>query len=99
MLGKSETREVFLARIFDKLNDRRTKSCPNLAKLCRHDHKGLVNISTKGIDESLHGLGGIDEFPSKNGFSQKRKNVNSRELVNPMSFALGKRAWIHHKEL
>ena len=24
-------------------------------------------MSTEGIDESLHGLGGIEEFPSKNG--------------------------------
>ena len=39
-----------------------------------HDHKGLVNMSTEGIDESLHGLGGIEEFPSKNGvFSRTQK--------------------------
>ena len=66
----------------DELNDRRTKSCPNLTKLCRHDHKDLVNIPTKGIDESLHGLGGIDEFPSKNGvFSkmQERQFEGARE--------------------
>ena len=31
-------------------------------------------MSTEGIDESLHGLGGIEEFPSKNGvFSRMRK--------------------------
>ena len=31
-------------------------------------------MSTEGIDESLHGLGGIKEFPSKNGvFSRKQK--------------------------
>ena len=30
-------------------------------------HKGLVNMSTEGIDESLHGLGGIEEFQNKNG--------------------------------
>ena len=36
--------------------------------------KGLVNMSTEGIDESLHGLGGIEEFPSKNGvFSRMQK--------------------------
>src|SRR6185503_10775141 len=65
---------TFQPATLDELNDRRAKSCPNLAKLCRHDHKGLVNISTEGIDESLHGLGGIEEFPSKNGvFSRTRK--------------------------
>jgi len=33
-----------------------------------------VNIPTKGIDESLDGLGGIEEFPSKNGvFSRTQK--------------------------
>ena len=65
-------------------------------------HKDLVNIPTKGIDESLQGLGGIEEFPSKNGVFSKRetlKNVDPKELVNPRSFALGRRAWIHHKEL
>ena len=31
-------------------------------------------MSTEGIDESLHGLGGIEEFPSKNGvFSRTQK--------------------------
>jgi hypothetical protein len=58
----------------EKLDDLRIKSSPNLAKLCRHDHKGLVNMSTEGIDESLHGLGGIEEFPSKNRvFSRTQK--------------------------
>jgi len=72
----------------------RIKSSPNLAKFCRHDHKALVNIPAKGIDESLHGLGGIEEFPSKNGvFSkhEKLKNFDSKELVNFGSFALDKR--------
>jgi len=53
-----------------------------------------VNIPAKGIDESLHGLGGIEEFPSKNGvFSkhEKLKNFDSKELVNFGSFALDKR--------
>ena len=32
-------------------------------------------MSTEGIDESLHGLGGIEEFPSKNGvFSRTQKH-------------------------
>ena len=33
------------------------------------------------------------------GFSQKRKNINSRELMNPSDLALIKSVWIHHKEL
>src|SRR6185312_1916466 len=50
------------------------KSSPKELKLCRHDHKGLVNMSTEGINESLHGLGGIEEFTSKNGvFSRTQK--------------------------
>jgi len=33
-----------------------------------------VNTSTEGIDESLHGLGGIEEIPSNNGvFSRTQK--------------------------
>ena len=86
---------TFQPATLDELNDRKAKSCPNLAKLCRHDHKGLVNTSTEGIDESLHGLGGIEEILSKNGVFSKRetlKNVKPKELVNPTSFALGKRA-------
>jgi len=36
--------------------------------------KGLVTMSTEGIDESLQGLGGIEEFPSENGvFSRTQK--------------------------
>ena len=65
---------TFQPATLDELNDRRAKSCPNLAKLCRHDHKGLVNTSTEGIDESLHDLGGIEGLPSKNGvFSRTQK--------------------------
>ena len=39
-------------------------------------------MSTEGINESLHGLGGIKEFPSKNGvFSkmQERQFEGARE--------------------
>ena len=39
-------------------------------------------MSTEGIDESLHGLGGIEEFPSKNGFfsrTQKRRFEGTRD--------------------
>ena len=71
----------------DKLNDRRTKSCPNLAKLCRHDHKGLVNISTEGIDESLHGLGGIEEFSSKNGVFLEREKLRFEKTRDSVGFS------------
>jgi len=53
-----------------------------------------VNLPTKGIDDSLHGLRGIDEKPSKKGVFSKRemlKNFDPKELVNPRGFALGKR--------
>ena len=36
---------------------------------------------------------------AKTRFSQKRKNVNSRELVNPSDLGLIEAVWIHHKEL
>ena len=60
-------KRIFQPAILEELNDRNAKSRPNLTKFCRHDHKGLVNMSTEGINESLHGLGGMEEFPSKNG--------------------------------
>ena len=60
--------------ILEELDDRRIKSHPKLTKLRRHDHKGLVNMSTEGIDELLHGLGGIDEIRNKIGvFSRTQK--------------------------
>ena len=67
MIGKTESRNVFQPATFGNFDDWRIKSNPKELKFCRHDHKGLVNMSTEGIDESLHGLGGIEEFPSKNG--------------------------------
>ena len=64
----------FQPATFGNFDDWRIKSSPKELKFCRHDHKGLVNMSTEGIDESLHGLGGIEEFPSKNGvFSRTQK--------------------------
>ena len=67
---------------FGKLDDWRIKTSPKELKFCRHGHKDLVNIPTKRIDESLHGLGEIEEFPSKNGvFSkmQERQFEGARE--------------------
>ena len=62
---------------FGNLDDWKIKPSPKGLKFCRHDHKDLVNIPTKGIDELLHGLGGIEEFPSKNGvFSRTQKTSN-----------------------
>ena len=57
----------FQPAILEELDDRRTKSRPKLKKLHRHDHKGLVNMSTEGIDKLLHGLGGINEIRGKIG--------------------------------
>ena len=67
MLDETESRNAFQPAFFRKLDDRVTKSSPNLTKFRRHDHKGLVNTSTEGIDELLHGLGEIDEIRSKIG--------------------------------
>ena len=64
----------FQPESFGKPNDWRIKSSPEGLKFCRHDHKDFVNMSTKGIDELLHDLRGIEEFPSKNGvFSRTQK--------------------------
>ena len=82
MLRRTLSRNVFQPAFFQELDDQVAKSCPNLTRFCRHDHKGLVNVSTEGIDESLHGLGEIEEFPSKNGvFSriQKLRSEGARE--------------------
>ena len=77
-------------RLAQKLDDRRIKSSPNLTKIRRHDHKGLVNMSTEGIEESLHGLGGIEEIPSKIGvFSRTQQLQFGGGLVIPEGIALG----------
>ena len=59
MIGRTESRNVFQPTIFGNFDDWRIKSSPKELKFYRHDHKGLVNMSTEEIDESLHGLGGI----------------------------------------
>ena len=67
---------------FGKLDDWRIKTSPKGLKFCKHDHKDHVNIPTKGIVESLHGLRGIEEFPSKNGVfleTQERKFEGAHE--------------------
>ena len=75
MIGKTESRNDSQPATFGNFDDWGIKSSPKELKFGRHDHKGLVNMSTKGIDESLHDLGGIEEFPSKNGvFSRTQKH-------------------------
>ena len=39
------------------------KRGPKPTKFCRHDYKDLVNMSTEGIEESLHEKRGIEEIP------------------------------------
>ena len=84
---------IFQPAFFGKLDDWRIKSSQKELKIYRHDHKDLVNIPIKGIDESLHGLGGIEDLAIKNGvFSRnvkKHKNFDPRELVIPRGFAQG----------
>ena len=61
-----------------------------------------MNLPTKGIDDSLHVLRGIDEKPSKNWVFSKRgklKNEDPNELVISRGFALGKRSTNHVKKL
>ena len=73
---------IFQPAFFEKLDDWRTKSSQKKLKICRHDHKDIVNISTEGIDESFHDLRGIEEFPSKNGVfsrTQERQFEGARE--------------------
>jgi len=71
-------KRIFQPAILEELNDRKAKSRPNLTKFCRHDHKGLVNMSTEGINESLHDLGGIEEFSSKNRVFSKNAKTSIR---------------------
>ena len=67
VIGKiqPDAETLFCSRFDPRLDDWRIKTSPNLTKFCRHDHKDLVNMSTEGIDESLHEMGGIEEFSSK----------------------------------
>ena len=83
MLDETESRNAFQHAFFRKLDDRVTKSSPNLTKFRRHDHKGLVNTSTEGIDELLHGLGEVSEIRSKIGVlsrTQKLRFVVTRDF-------------------
>ena len=72
---------------FGKLDDWRIKTSPKGLKFCRNDHKDLVNIPTKGIDESLHGLGGIVEFPSKNGVFLEHEKLRFEKTRDSVGFS------------
>ena len=72
---------------FGKLDDWRIKTSPKGLKFCRHNHKDLVNIPTKRIDESLHGLGGIEEFPSKNGVFLEREKLRFEKTCDSVGFS------------
>ena len=90
-----EQSRVFPARVLWKSRRSKAQIRSKAHQNLQDDHKDLVNLPTKGIDDSLHGLRGIDEIPSKNGVFSKYetlKNFDPKELVNPRGFALGKRA-------
>ena len=75
--GKTESGNALQPASFGNFDDWRIKSSPKDLKFCRHDHEGLVIMSTEGIDESLHGLGGIEEFRAKTGvfFGMPRTSI------------------------
>ena len=78
MIGKNSVRvqkRFSSPRLAQKLDDRRIKTSPNLTKIRRHDHKGLVNMTTKGIDELLHGWRGIEEISSKIGVFSRTQQL------------------------
>ena len=52
-------------------------------------------ISTKFLTDKEESK----EIGARAGFCEKLKNVKLNEIVNPTSFALGKRVWIHYKVL
>ena len=89
MLDETESRNAFQPTFFQELDDRVTKSSPNLTKICRHDHKRLENTSTEGIDELLHGLGEIDEILSKIGVFSIMPKCRYKETRDSGGFALG----------
>ena len=87
MLDETESRNAFQPAFFRKLDDRVTKSSPNLTKFRRHDHKELVNTSTEGIDELLHGLGEIDEIQSKIGVFSRTQKLRSESTRDSWGFS------------
>jgi len=59
--------KLCFSRLNPKFDDSRIKTSSNHTKLRREDHKGLENNPTEGIEESIHGLEGIDDLANKNG--------------------------------
>ena len=86
MLKRTLSRTILQPAFFQELDDRVAKSSPNLTKFCRHDHKGLVNTSTEGIDELLHGLGEIDEILSKIGVFLRTPKLQFEEARESEGF-------------
>ena len=78
---------IFQSVTWEKLDDQTIKSSPNLTKLCRHDHKGLVNTSTKGIDESLQGLGWIAGLVRKNRVLSRTQKLRIDGTRDSVSFS------------
>ena len=46
-------------------------------------------MSTEGIDESLHGLGGIEEIPSKIGVFSRTKQLQLGETRDSRGYSAG----------
>jgi len=66
--------KLYFSWLNPKLDESRIKTSSNHTKLRRKDHKGLENKPTEGINESIHGLEGIEDLANKNGvFSKNRK--------------------------
>ena len=63
------------------------KSSPKELKICGNDHKDLVNMSMEGIYESLHGLGGIEEFPSKKRVFLEREMLRFEKTRDSVGFS------------
>ena len=55
------------SRLKPKFDDSWIKTSSNHTKLRREHHKDLENNPTEGIEESIHGLEGIDDLANKNG--------------------------------
>ena len=66
--------KLYFSWLNPKLDESWIKTSSNHTKLRRKGHKGLENKPTEGINESIHGLEGIEDLANKNGvFSKNRK--------------------------
>ena len=64
-----------------------------------HDHKGLVNLSMEGINELLHEMGGIEEYPSKNGVFSKTQECRFERARESKEICTKQKGVDSHKEL